>query len=305
MPLRTRFTHPVAVDTWDAYFRRRVGNDLREHTIDETWARVADAVADTGNEGNDSWSRRYVSAFRKWRLLPDERLLSGAGTSFTDIPSEPAATLNASAFVLDPNTVHARFDEDGFATTAVLAIRFLDDASLASPQRVGKPPCLRIGMLGVADAVSSMGMVYGSADAVRQAAAMAAALATGCLQGTVALAVERGPNPDAPLEELAALWCRRGMPTELIDTARRQGVRHLQMTAIEPHPLLAQLANDASDGLDPKDPSPNTVMDDRTSASSAAKAREGLDAMRRAVQPWIDVEIGFGKGTKESQGLGD
>ena len=305
LPLRTRFTHPIAVDTWDAYFRRRVGNDLCEHTIDETWARVAHVVAGTENEGNDSWSRRYVSAFRKWRLLPDERLLSGADTSFAGIPAEPAAVLNASAFVLDPNTVHARFDEDGFATTAVLAVRFLDDVSLASLERVDRPPRLRIGMLGVADAISSMGMAYGSADAIRQAAAMAAALATGCLQGSVALAAERGPRADSPLKELTALWRRRGMPPELIDAARRQGVRYLQLTAIEPHPVLAQLANDASDGIDPKDPSPNIVMDDRTAASSAAKAQEGLNAMRQAVQPWIDVEIGSGDGTKESHGLGD
>ncbi|MGN7725234.1 hypothetical protein ACTJIL_05340 [Luteimonas sp. 22616] len=296
------------MDTWDAYFRRRVGNDLREHTIDETWARVAQEVAGTESEGNDSWSRRYISTFRKWRLLPDERLLSDAHAVFSGMPPEPAAVLNAAVFVLDPRTEHARFDADGFAIAAALAVRFLDDASLASPQRAGEPPCLRIGMLGVADAVSDMGMAYGSADAVRQAAAMAAALATGCLQGTVALAVERSPYPDAPLEELTAIWRGRGMPPELIEAAHRHGVRHLQLTAIDPHPLLARLANDASDGVDPKNRSVLTTVCRPTypmSASSAGMARERLDAMRRAVQPWIDIEIDSrNEGVEELQALG-
>ena len=295
MPRRTRFTHPIAVDTWDAHFRWRIGNDLREHTIDETWARVARAAARREGRNSDEWPGRYAAAFRDWRLLPDERLLAHAGTARAVLPlGAPVAVLNASVFVLDPHTARARFDAEGFAETAALAVRFLDDASCDSLLACCEPQDLRVGMLGVAGALSQLGVPYGCVDAVRQGAAMASALAQGCLQGTVALASERGARGNAPLGELAAAWSSRGMPPSLIDAAQKFGVRHARLTAIEPHALLARLANNASDGLDPMGTAPDLIEGHRAYpmwTSGAGNAREAHSAMQRAVQPWIDIEI--------------
>lgn len=129
---------------------------------------------------------------------------------------------------------------------------------------------------------------------MRQAAAMASALAQGCLQGTVALAAERGAHGNAPLAELAAAWSSRGMPPSLIEAAHETGVRHARLTAIEPHPLLARLANNASDGLDPMGTPGGSQEHGAYSmrTSGAGNSHEAQSAMQRAVQPWIDIEIG-------------
>jgi ribonucleoside-diphosphate reductase alpha chain len=296
----TRFTDAGAVDIWDAQFRWRVGNELRDHTVDATWARVASTAAATEATQAAHWARRYVDAFSDWRLLPDERLLESAGTG---VPigwfGRPRALLNAGAFVLNQRTANARFDQERFATTAGLAVRLLDDALLSACQPGRTTPELRIGMLGVADAIAAMNLRYDSPQALEQVMAMAKALATGCLQGSVELARERGSHVGNPSSRRIATWEQRGMPQSLIDDARRYCVRHRRLTAIERQPNLALLANNASDALDPviqhKAFRENTVP---ISAGSMEPISNGVllaahTALRSAVQPWIDVPINY------------
>jgi ribonucleoside-diphosphate reductase alpha chain len=296
----TRFTDADAVDIWDAQFRWRVGNELRDHTVDATWARVASTAAAPEAAEAALWARRYVEAFSDWRLLPDERLLESAGTG---VPirrfSRPRALLNAGAFVLNPRTAKARFDCDRFAMTASLAVRLLDDAMLSAREHSQTTPELRIGMLGVADAIAAMNLRYDGEQALQQAVAMASALATGCLHGSIELARERGSRLGGPSRARITIWERRGTPQSLIDDAKRWGVRHRRLTAIGLQPNLALLANNASDALDPvMQPATPRGATALVSAGSIERIpdddlRAAQVALRRAVQPWIDTPINY------------
>ncbi|MHB8911556.1 MAG: hypothetical protein ACYC42_02645 [Lysobacter sp.] len=296
----TRFTDRAAVDAWDSRFRWRNGDGLRDRTIDATWWRVADAIAGMEGEQNRLWAYRYVDAFSRWQLLPDERLLRMAGTGPGLRPFEaPSGTLNVAGFVTAPLTQQARFDSERFADVAALAVRLLDDALVtmhgAAPMFSG----LRIGLIGLADALHLLGIPYDDPRAAEQACVVGAALATGALQGTTELARERGPI-DARPAHLVALWRDRGTPDVLVEAAMQGGVRHARLTAIGLQPHVALLANNASDALDPSPPRPRPARDEPLPYTADASPAIADDAMvsaqlaiRAAIQPWIDAPIDY------------
>jgi hypothetical protein len=233
-----------------------------------------------------SWTGRYIEAFARWRLLPDERLLRCAGTGLAhETADAPAAVLNVVAFVDAWLGMPPRFNRKGFMDTAALAVHLLDDARLAT-RLFTADSGLRIGVIGFGDALAKLGLPYDSCAARDFARALATDLAEGCLRGAVSLAAERGAFASAPSPGLAARLQAQEMPAALVEAVQRHGVRHVQLTSIEPHPLLARLANGASDALDPI-----AIPGHRTPPSLAA----WLDAERAIVagmQPWIDAPIG-------------
>jgi ribonucleoside-diphosphate reductase alpha chain len=299
VPSSTRFTDPAAVDAWDRWFRWRNGHGLRDRTIDATWSRVAEALATVEGAQAGTWANRYVDAFSRWQLLPDERLLQMAGTD-TGVRGfdSPNATVNVAAFVIAPRSRLARFDGAHFAAVAALAVRLLDDALMTI--HGARPPIagLRIGLIGLADALHLLGIAYDQPDAAEQSRAVGKALAAGTLQGTIELARERGPIDDRP-DDGVMLWRARGIPDALIDNALCHGVRHKQLTAISLQPRLALLSNNASDALDPAPPGTSQehgegAFQPRERTGDVAERMVCAQlAIRAAIQPWIDAPIDY------------
>lgn len=295
----TCFTDPAAVEAWDRWFRWRDDGGLRDLTVDATWQRVADAIAGAEGEEAPSWSRRFIDAFSRWRLLPDARLLHLAGTgNKVDDLDDPAAVLNAAAFVRWPDTLRATFERESFVATAALAVRLLDDV-LLSCARVSAGTQPRLGLIGVADALQMLSLPYDSAGARQCASDMASALAEGALLGATDLARERGPA-DCDRQQLAQRWRRAGAPGSLVEAVLRWGMRFSRLTQIEPQPQLALLANDASDALDPR--LANTGLPTRHAVHEGESTRRDETAetlvqaqieLRAAMQPWIDRPIDY------------
>lgn len=67
---------------WNAKYRYGVAGETIDQTLDDTWRRVAAAVAsvETGDR-RDLWMERFGEAMRSFGLLPAGRILAGAGTS--------------------------------------------------------------------------------------------------------------------------------------------------------------------------------------------------------------------------------
>jgi len=247
------FITPLAVEAWDTWFRWRDCGQLRDLTIEATWERVATSLTtERTGTARDDFRRRLLHAFGGWRLLLDERVLTTAGTSRCVWPDDGlAATLNVARFVKAPYTPRAEFDRAAFEETADLAVRALDDATLVvRAPRPTVPAHLRIGMIGVADALVLLGIAYDSPAALAQTATFSQALAHGCLQGSLAMAHERGARlPCPPAWQVRER--SRQTPPELIAEAARSGLRHDGLTALTSRQHLAWLANDVSDALDP------------------------------------------------------
>lgn len=287
------FVTPVAVEAWDTWFRWRENGALRDDTIDATWRRVASALASVEDEsGRAAFERRLLDAFVGWRLLLDERVLATAGTgkgSWSD--DDLVAVVNAACFVRAHGALRPTLDIDAMKDCADLAVHALDNAILLGNGAGRGAKKLRVGVIGLADALTSLGLDYAGAEARACAQSVAQALAEGSLRATVALAATR----DA-MVRCDASWIdsarRRGMPADLIERASLHGLRHASLTAITSQPRLARLANNASDAVLPA-AGVNTSAGHgaaRWTAMSATSVPAQLD-MRGAMQPWIDEPI--------------
>lgn len=311
------FIELAAVEAWDAWFRWRDRSGLRDFSIEDTWRRVAGALATVEPLGErDALRARCTDALAAWRLLPDERLLADAGTGRNGWHTGTLhVALNAAAFVSTDRTVAAVIDLAGMADCAALAVRVLDNAALLA----GNPtPQVRVGILGIADALALLGLPYDSDAGRARAAAMVRALAEGCFRGNVMLAAARGARAEASRVGIAR-GRSRGIPPGLLRMAARHGLRHLRLVAIVPQPRLALLANDVADAADPlhgwdhacviaaadglrdlrspgyalnilrandecRDGAPQTLADLPWTAQTA---------MRAALQPWLDEPIDY------------
>lgn len=294
------FLNLQAVETWDTWFRWRSDGQLLDVTIEDTWTRVTSALAAEPPARRPGYKRWLGDSLAGWHLLLDERVIAGAGTATPQWRADDLhAVLNAACFVRAPHTGHATFDFMHFEEVAALAIHALDDAATLASDDARHTPCVRVGMIGLSDALSLLGLAYDSDEGRAQAAAIASALAHGCLGGSIALARDRGAHvlcDDAWSEQAH----RRGYRHELIAAAVRYGLRQRRLTAISSQPRLALFANGVADALDPlpkdlptaADANVPCRCDDAMSALAAADVAAQL-RMRAAVQPWIDEPIAY------------
>lgn len=286
MEPRNPFRSTVAVETWDTWFRWRQDGQLRDVTIEDTWERVASALAANAAHAPDI-KQRLINAFAGWHLLPDERLLMRAGVVAP--PWEAGdlhAVLNVASFVSASGAGHATFKHAHFEDVAALAVRALENATDLYTGHARQAPRTRVGIIGLGDALALLDLDYASDAARAQAAAIALALAQGCVSGSIALARERGAKI-----RCEARWIeqarQRGYRRDLIDAAVAHGLRHGRLTAITSQPRLAAFANGVADGLDPvSDGSANAAADAARPTDVAAQLR-----MRASIQPLIDTPI--------------
>jgi ribonucleoside-diphosphate reductase alpha chain len=245
------FIDASAVEAWDAWFRWRCNGELRDLTVEASWERVAGALATAETSDAAGWKQRFRDGLAGWKVLPDACVLRCAGTELVECPPTGlGAALNLAGFVRGAFTGWAGFDRDGFRAGAELAVRMLDDAITLTGAELAEPPRLRIGFIGLADALALLGVRYASPEGMDYAREFARLLAEGTLAGSVQLAAERGARLPFDAAQQARAEAR-GMPPALIEAAGRHGLRHAALTAIDSQPRLALLANNVADALDP------------------------------------------------------
>ncbi|MFT3791779.1 MAG: hypothetical protein QM741_12060 [Rudaea sp.] len=288
-PGESPFVAPAAVEAWDAWFRWRENGVLRDDTIEATWQRVAATLATVEPGGERcAFERRLLDAFADWRLLLDERILAAAGTEATPWPDDGlVAVLNLAGFVRPSPASQAVIDCAAVKHCAGLAAHALDNAIVLRRDSHRTAKRLRIGVIGLADALALLGLDYACAEARMQARRIAQALAEGSLDATIALAESRGRalRCDAAWFERARL---RETPTDLVARARRHGLRHIGLTAITPQPRLARFANDVGDAIHP------LATAARGGSGPAKRVRASVPSqldMRAAMQPWMDESL--------------
>ena len=71
------FTTAISRHIWDTKYRFR-GEGVEERTIEDTWRRIAAALA--AMETDPQWEPRFYDALSGFRLLPGGRIQAGAGT---------------------------------------------------------------------------------------------------------------------------------------------------------------------------------------------------------------------------------
>ena len=71
---------PIAQEIWEMKYRFRTpGGEPEEQTIEDSWHRVAAALAEPESDRR-RWTRAFYNAMEDFRFLPAGRILAGAGT---------------------------------------------------------------------------------------------------------------------------------------------------------------------------------------------------------------------------------
>jgi ribonucleoside-diphosphate reductase alpha chain len=74
------FTSAISRYVWDSKYRYRDDGTVRDASIQDTWRRVARALAEAEAADCDRWEARFYRLLEGFRFLPAGRILAGAGT---------------------------------------------------------------------------------------------------------------------------------------------------------------------------------------------------------------------------------
>ncbi len=74
------FTTPVSRLIWDTKYRWRDGEVAHDQTPEDSWRRIAHALAAVEPRDRDEWEQRFLGILRDFRFLPGGRIQAGAGT---------------------------------------------------------------------------------------------------------------------------------------------------------------------------------------------------------------------------------
>jgi len=71
----------ISQQIWDMKYRfKGPAGEVKDKTIDDTWRRVASALAEAEPKDQDAWTEVFYEAMQDFRFLPAGRIVSGAGT---------------------------------------------------------------------------------------------------------------------------------------------------------------------------------------------------------------------------------
>jgi ribonucleoside-diphosphate reductase alpha chain len=77
-PFETEISHLI----WDSRYRYRVDGVVRDVRVEDSWRRVAQALAGVEADRPQHWERVFFELLADFRFLPGGRILAGAGTGF-------------------------------------------------------------------------------------------------------------------------------------------------------------------------------------------------------------------------------
>src|SRR6056297_1569578 len=76
----TRFAAPIAESIWDMKYRLKEADGTpRDRTVEDTWRRIARALAQA-EQDPETWEDRFYDALEDFKFLPAGRITAGAGT---------------------------------------------------------------------------------------------------------------------------------------------------------------------------------------------------------------------------------
>ncbi len=74
------FHTAISRQIWDTKYRFREGDLIHDQTVEDTWRRVAHALASVEPKDHEAWEERFYHLLEGFKFLPGGRILAGAGT---------------------------------------------------------------------------------------------------------------------------------------------------------------------------------------------------------------------------------
>lgn len=188
-----------------------------------------------------------------------------ASTSAGGVPLPPYGTcalgsINLPRLVHNPFTEHARLDFGGLRALAAVATRFLDDVHEVSrfPLKAQEKAAhasrrIGLGVTGLADMLTMLGLRYGSAHSLTLVREIMTALRDTAYLTSMELAQEKGAFPAYDAIHFAASPTVLDLPRELQDKLAQHGLRNSHLLNVAPTHTISLLANNVSNGIAPID----------------------------------------------------
>jgi ribonucleoside-diphosphate reductase alpha chain len=80
MSMPDPFTAGISRHVWDAKYRWREDGVVRDRTIEDSWRRIARALAAIESHDSTTWEQRFYGLLTDFKFLPGGRIQAGAGT---------------------------------------------------------------------------------------------------------------------------------------------------------------------------------------------------------------------------------
>lgn len=167
-------------------------------------------------------------------------------------------SINLQRFVQEPFGAHPNLDWGALKAVAGIATRFLDDVhdiSLlplkAQEKAVRASRRIGLGVTGLADMLTMMGLRYGSEASLDLTRAIMGTIRDTAYSTSVEIAKEKGDFPEFDKIKYGASPFVLGLSHTLQDAIAEHGMRNSHLLAVAPAHAISLLANHVSSGIEP------------------------------------------------------
>ena len=167
-------------------------------------------------------------------------------------------SINLTRFVSNPFTIEAAVEWRAMGETVTTAVRMMDNVidvtGFPLPQQAEEAKNKRrigLGVTGLADMLTMLGLTYGSDDAVKFTEELMQRIAEDAYWASTELAMEKGCFPLFDAEEYLSSDFMLRMDENLRETIREVGIRNSHLTSIAPTGTISLYAGNVSSGIEP------------------------------------------------------
>ena len=260
-PIYDEKGNKLPLDKWDEQFTKSV-------PARDIWNEIMQMAYDNGEPGvfyEDNANNRNPAWYVERIVCSNPCAEYLAGTINATDPSQYGGACNLGSlflhnFVKNPFTKQAHLDTDALRDTISIAVRMLDDIIDVNkfPDKIYENyqkgmRTIGIGITGLADMLSMLGMKYDSQEARDYVKSLMQMITNAEYYASVQLAKEKGCFPLCePDKHADSTYVKSVLEHDVIDEMSKYGIRNAKIQAVAPCGTISMVfGNNCSSGIEP------------------------------------------------------